>query len=92
MQLAIDSHRSRLLQLALCLALALVIALPSATWFTSRAEATAKPSEISVATTARWPVVAVGTIEPKQGLLDIAAPAWDMGPAIVTAMHVREGD
>jgi HlyD family secretion protein len=26
------------------------------------------------------------------GLLDIAAPAWDMGPAIVTAMHVRQGD
>lgn len=92
MQLAIDSHRSRLLRLALCLALALVIALPSVTWFMSRAEAIAKPSEISVATTARWPVAAVGRIEPNQGLLDIAAPAWGMGSAIVTAMHVRQGD
>src|SRR6266702_5987951 len=91
MKWAADAASYRRLQMALCAALLIVAVIPGAAWFISRAEATATRS-MGPHTTHTGVVAAVGRIQPKEGVLTIAAPASDLGPAIVTTLQVHEGD
>jgi HlyD family secretion protein len=92
MKLAVDSARYRQLRVVLCITLLVIATMPGVAWFASRAEATAKSGFAAGDSTQGRPVVAPGRIQPKDGVLTIAAPTSQMGPAIVTALHVRQGD
>ena len=77
------------LRRTLCLLLVAIAAMPSVPWLFSSAEARGSAPQPQVAS----PVTAPGRIQPKDGVLIIAAPSsLELGPAIVTALHVRPGD
>jgi HlyD family secretion protein len=87
-----DANRYRQLRWMLCIVLVVVAALPSAAWLASNAEATAKSSRVASDSQPERSVVAPGRIQPKDGVLTIAAPASQWGPAIVAQLHVQQGD
>jgi len=106
-----DSHTYRRLRWLLGIVLVAVVAVPSAPWLLSRAQATTGVTDATRTGAAAWPADAVraagpgatsterlsitapGHIEPQQGVLTIAAPSsLELGPAIVTELHVHLGD
>jgi HlyD family secretion protein len=91
MNLAEDSARYRRLRQLLCATLVLIVAAPGAIWLVSTASATIQSSRTASEDAAKRPISAPGRIEPLDGVLAIAAPATELGPAIVTTLHVREG-
>src|SRR5262245_13932071 len=92
-QPSLQTFKIHRLRWALCLALLIVFAVPGAQWFASLANASAAATlPPSIAKPVNWVVSAAGRIEPRDGPLPIAAPSWDATPAIVTALHVRQGD
>ncbi len=92
MNLAADSTRYRQLRRLLCAALIVIATIPGAGWLVSKADATPTDSIAGANAPLTQAITASGRIEPRDGVLAIAAPASDAGPAIVTALHVREGD
>jgi HlyD family secretion protein len=91
MKWAADTASYRRLQWTLCGVLLLIAAIPGTAWLISRAEATASGSLVARAPD-KTAIAAVGRVQPREGVLTIAAPASDLGPAIVTRLQVREGD
>ena len=91
MNLAADFSRYRRLRQLLCGGLILIAAIPGATWLVSTASATVQPSRPVADAAAQRLITAPGRIEPLDGVLAIAAPGSEQGPAIVMAIHVREG-
>jgi HlyD family secretion protein len=81
----------RRLQWALCGTLLLIAAAPGGAWLISRAEATASP-HLAAHPPHGGVIAAVGRVQPRDGVLSIAAPASDLGPSIVTTLQVHEGD
>ena len=92
MQLAADSKRYWQLRALLGGALVLIAATPGAGWLVSRAEATASTPEAPLAAPVSRSITAPGRIEPRDGVLALAAPASEVGPAIVAMLHVQQGD
>jgi HlyD family secretion protein len=92
MNLAADSTRYRQLRRLLCAALLAIVAIPGAGWLISRADATPHRPVAAADIPQRQTITAPGRIEPRDGVLAIAAPASDAGPAIVAALQVHEGD
>ena len=88
MNLAADFSRYRRLRRMLVGGLLVIAAAPAAGWLVSTAPATEAPAGGAGQS---LPVTAPGRIEPLDGVLAIAAPSTEQGPAIVTALHVREG-
>lgn len=91
MNLTADSSRYRRLRQLLCGGLILITVVPGATWLVSTASATVQPPRPVAEDAAERLITAPGRIEPLDGVLAIAAPTSEQGPAIVTAIHVREG-
>lgn len=83
----------RRLRIALGIALLIIAASPGALWFFARAEANveSRAREFAAGRRPRM-VVAPGRIEPKDGVITIAAPTTPLGPAIIAELHVRRGE
>jgi HlyD family secretion protein len=93
MQPSVELKAVHRLRAWLCVTLAIIVCLPSGFWWITRADATASPRLIPAALTPEnLPVSAAGRIEPKDGVLQVAAPDTLLSAAIVTALHVRPGD
>ncbi|MEA3177179.1 MAG: HlyD family secretion protein [Gammaproteobacteria bacterium] len=91
MKWAAELANYRRLQWTLSAALLLIATAPGSAWLISRAGATTTPG------LATYPphsgiIAAVGRVEPRDGVLSIAAPASDLGPSIVTTLQVHEGE
>lgn len=100
MAVSIDLTRYRHLKWLLCLVLLSIAAVPGAPWLV-RIAAEAQPATQRTSTplpgpplsTEMLPVTAPGRIQPEDGILIIAAPSsLELGPAIVTELHVHQGD
>jgi HlyD family secretion protein len=91
MKWAAELANYRRLQWALSAALLLIAAAPGSAWLISRAGATAT-SGLTPYPPHSGIIAAVGRVEPRDGVLSIAAPASDLGPSIVTTLQVHEGD
>jgi HlyD family secretion protein len=90
MELSTHVRRNRYLRCGLAIAMLMVVAVPSAHLaLDSRRE---NVVEAAAPAPTPLPVTAPGRIEPRDGVLAMAAPATLTGPAIVTHLHVREGD
>jgi HlyD family secretion protein len=77
------------LRRTLCLLLVSIAAVPSVPWMFSSAEARGGIPQPQGTDS----VTAPGRIQPKDGVLIIAAPSsLELGPAIVTELHVHQGD
>src|SRR6266542_2979706 len=95
MELAVHNRRNRRLRWALAIVLLAIVGTPFAGRFLfSRgvADAAAASTAPVARVSASLPITAPGRIEPKDGVLTIAAPASIAGPAIVIALHVRQDD
>jgi HlyD family secretion protein len=92
MKLTADSALYQRVRWGVCVVLVLVAIIPMATQLVGGAEATAKvqldyrPSTQSLSTTAP------GRIQPRDGIVTLAAPASSFGAAIVGELHVSEGE
>jgi HlyD family secretion protein len=91
MKWAADLANYRRLQYLLGATLLLIAVAPGGAWLVSRAEATATPGP------GTYPphsviIAAAGRVQPRDGVLSIAAPASDLGPSIVATLQVHEGD
>jgi HlyD family secretion protein len=76
----------------LSLVLLAIAAVPSVPWLLSGAEAHSESAQ-SQELAANLPITAPGRIQPKDGVLVIAAPSsLELGPAIVTELDVSQGD
>lgn len=89
MELAIHRRHHRQLRWGLAIVLLVIAGAPAAARLLFRSVAPATPVAPAPAS---LPITAPGRIEPKDGVLTIAAPASLTGPAIVTRLHVRQGD
>jgi HlyD family secretion protein len=90
MRLADDCRKHRHLRWALCAALLTVAGISSAGWALGSADlqhATSGPPS-----TASLPITAPGRIQPRDGVIVLAAMAPDGGTAIVSELRVRQGD
>lgn len=92
MQSPVDLKHFRRLRVSLCLTLAVIMAIPGGIWWISRADATVQPHLDSAAQLEALPVSASGRIQPKDGILQVAAPDLELSPAIVSALYVHPGD
>lgn len=92
MRLAADSALYSRVRLGLCVVLALVAAIPLALRFVDRAEATAKGERSRERFAQKLSIAAPGRIQPRDGIVTIAAPSVAFGIPIVGELHVREGD
>jgi HlyD family secretion protein len=90
MKLATDSALYRRVRWGIFVVLVLVAAVPTVSRLVARAEATVKvqvdPSP------ARSSITAPGRIQPRDGIVAIAAPASAFTAAIVNELHVKDGD
>jgi len=89
MKLSAARQDSRRLRWALVAVLLAIVGVPVASRFVYRSSAAVAPADRAVAP---LPIAAPGRIEPKDGVITIAAPASLTGPAIVMRLHVRQGD
>jgi HlyD family secretion protein len=88
MNLTADSTRYRQLRRLICAALLVIVAIPGASWLISRADATThRPVVGSPRIQA---ITAPGRVEPRDGVLAIAAPTSEAG--VVATLQVHEGD
>jgi HlyD family secretion protein len=92
MELAIHRRNHRQLRWGLAIVLLAIAGAPVAGRFVFRNSAAGAVATPATPVAARLPITAPGRIEPKDGVLTIAAPASLTGPAIVTRLHVRQGD
>jgi HlyD family secretion protein len=92
MQSPTDLRSVHRLRTWLCVTLAVIVALPGGLWWIARADASAAAHLTSPASPESLPVSAIGRIEPKDGVLQVAALDSLASPAIVKVLHVRPGD
>lgn len=92
MKLAGDSALYQRVRVGLCIVLALVAAIPAVTQFVGRAQATSKAGFDRVPPVQSRPVAASGRIQPRDGIVTIAAPTAAFGGAIVRELRVSEGE
>jgi HlyD family secretion protein len=93
MRLAADSALYRRVRIALFVVLAVVCLVPGAVRFVDKAEARAKTAAPDRALPiARRSITAPGRIQPREGIVTIAAPASAFGTAIVGELRVTEGE
>jgi HlyD family secretion protein len=91
MKLAVDSQRYQRLRWLLGVTLLVIVAVPSLGWVVNRPKGSAAVASTSHSVTG-LPITASGRIEPKDGVITIAAPTLDASVPIVAALHVRPGD
>jgi HlyD family secretion protein len=92
MELAVHIRTNRRLRWGLLVALLAIAGVPVAGRFMFRSSPPGALAAPAAHAAASLPITAPGRIEPKDGVLTIAAPASLAGPAIVTRLHVRQGD
>jgi len=92
MKLAADSALYQRVRWGMCVVLVLVAIVPAATRLVGRAEATARIQFDHGRSTQSLSVTAPGRIQPRDGIVTIAAPASAFGAAIVGELHVSEGE
>ena len=92
MRLAADSALNHRVRILLCSVLALVLMVPVVLRFIDRAEANARSGIYSERPAQRLTITAPGRIQPRDGIVTIAAPAGAFGFAIVGELHVSEGE
>jgi HlyD family secretion protein len=92
MRLAIDVDWNRRLRWALGAALTATVAFPAAGRLLNWSGGSTTHAAPVGMRAASLVITAPGRIQPKDGVLTIAAPASEAGPAIVIDLHVREGD
>jgi HlyD family secretion protein len=92
MNLSADSAKYRRVRWGLCVVLALVASIPVVARVVGRAEATAKVQVDPARSAQRLSITAPGRIQPRDGIVTIAAPAAAFGAAIVDELQVSEGD
>jgi HlyD family secretion protein len=91
MELTIHQQRYRRVRLALATSLVGIVAIAAA----DRYSLSSGPTTLAAApgrSDDRSAVAAPGRIEPKDGVIAVAAPSSLAGPAVVLKLHVREGD
>jgi HlyD family secretion protein len=92
MNLNVDLRRYRAWRWALTGVLVAIGTIPGALRLIATSDANVDESAVITAAVRRLPVTAAGRVEPRDGVLTIAAPASaDTGPAIVTDIYVRQG-
>jgi HlyD family secretion protein len=91
-RLAADTRTNRRLRWGLCVAILTTAAIPAAGWLVDAVDRRESDDVAGIRSTARLPITALGRVQPQDGVLAIAAPASESAPAIVAALHVREGD
>lgn len=92
MKLAADLTLYHRVRVGLCVLLALVAMTPAVTHWVGTAEATAQVRPDRVRPTRSRSITAPGRIQPRDGIVTIAAPAALFGAAIVGELHVSEGE
>lgn len=92
MRLTIDVQRHRRLRWALAVGLLATVALPAASRLWHSTDVAATHAAADAGTPTSRGITAPGRIQPKDGVLTIAAPASEAGPGIVLDLHVRQGD
>jgi len=92
MKLAAESELYRRARWGMCVVLVLVAIIPAATRLVGSAEATAKVERNPARSAQRRSITAPGRIQPRDGIVTIAAPAVAFGVAIVSELHVSEGE
>lgn len=89
MRLAVDLQHSRQLR---WVAVALLTCIVTATAIVSLVAGTSAAGNASASRSeAPRSITALGRVQPKDGVIRIAAPSFEAGPAIVTALHVEPG-
>jgi HlyD family secretion protein len=90
MKLFFEQLRYRQLKWALASVLAVIIAIPAFSLIATNADA---KIDSAINRPGKLPITAPGRVQPKDGVLNIAAPASaETGPAIVTELKVHRGD
>lgn len=92
MRLVADSALYHRVRVGLCIMLALVVLVPAVLRSIDRAEATAKVGVDPGRLAHSRSITAPGRIQPRDGIVTIAAPAAAFGVAIVGELRVREGE
>lgn len=92
MRLAADVTNNRHLRWILCLALLATAGIASAGWTADESNLVRRSPVAADGSSVDLAITALGRVQPKDGVLTIAAPASDAGAAIVAALHVRQGD
>jgi HlyD family secretion protein len=92
MKLLTESMTYSRVRWGLCAGLVLVAAIPTAVRWMDRAEASTQLSPDREVLIDNRGITAPGRIQPRDGVLTLAAPAAAFGAAIVSELHVREGD
>ena len=94
MRLAADLRTYRHLRWGMTALLVTIAIIPAAVWVTSSARTTASAGLVQPVGSSRQWVVAPGRVQPKDGVVSLAAPASQsqLTAAIVTALHVRPGE
>ncbi|HEY6640883.1 HlyD family efflux transporter periplasmic adaptor subunit [Povalibacter sp.] len=92
MRLVADSALYRRVRVWLCVMLVLVLMVPAVLRMIERAEATAKAGVDAGQLAQSRSITAPGRIQPRDGIVTIAAPAAAFGIAIVGELRVREGE
>jgi HlyD family secretion protein len=92
MRLAADTRTHHRLRWGLCAAILTTAAIPAAGWLVDVVDRHERADVADARPTGRLPITALGRVQPQDGILAIAAPASASTPAIVAALHVREGD
>ena len=94
MRLAADLRTYRHLRWGMTALLVTIAIIPAAVWVTSSARTTASAGLVQPVGSSRQWVVAPGRVQPKDGVVSLAAPASQsqLTAPIVTALHVRPGE
>jgi HlyD family secretion protein len=93
MRLAVDLRRYLQLRWTLGFVLLAVALIPAVGLLFHRADALENSLPGAGHLSSGLPITAVGRVQPKDGVMTLAAPASaETGPAIVTALHVHQGD
>ena len=92
MRLAADIRTAHRLRWGLCVAILITAAIPAAGWLVDAVGRRRHDDVAGARSIERLPITALGRVQPQDGVLAIAAPASQSAPAIVGALHVREGD
>jgi HlyD family secretion protein len=90
--LAAESALYHRVRIGLCVVLALVAMVPAATRLVDRAEATTKGGVDPLRPAHSRSITAPGRVQPRDGIVTLAAPAAIFGVAIVGELLVHEGD
>jgi HlyD family secretion protein len=86
---------NRRLRWASIVALLATAGIPAATWIVTALDSSplaAADDRGAPASTSDLPITALGRVQPRDGVITIAAPSSDGGPAIVATLRVRRGE